>query len=118
MPDARAIAKDALETPGGPDEAVLGWLEDGLRFWCSIQHPDGSHDEAYPWERSLAATAFTTVYVSEALAFLGDDLDAAVAERTRGTIERVRAIDGDVEKAKRDRTRYLRQRARSPKENR
>ena len=67
---------------------LLRWLQDGLQFWCSIQHPDGSLDEAYPWERSLAATAFTTVYVSEALAFLGDDLDAAIAEKTRQTIER------------------------------
>ena len=26
---------------------LLGWVQDGLRFWSSIQHPDGSLDEAY-----------------------------------------------------------------------
>lgn len=38
-----------------------------VRFWSRLQHADGSFDEAYPFERSLAATAFTGFYVGSAL---------------------------------------------------
>jgi len=55
---------------------ILEWIELGLRFWASIQHHDGSFDEAYPFERSLAATAFTTFYVGECLRFMEADLSA------------------------------------------
>ena len=37
---------------------LLDWLGAALEFWSSRQHGDGSFDEAYPYERSLAATAF------------------------------------------------------------
>ncbi len=63
---------------------LLEWIGAGLDFWMSRQHGDGSFDEAYPFERSLAATAFTSFYVSEALAFLGDTLPA---DRRRRTVE-------------------------------
>jgi len=53
---------------------LLEWIGCGVRFWSSIQHHDGSFDEAYPFERSLAATAFTTFYVGEALGYIGIDL--------------------------------------------
>jgi len=55
---------------------LLEWIEFGLRFWASIQHRDGSFDEAYPFERSLAATAFTTFYVGECLRFVEPGLSA------------------------------------------
>lgn len=58
---------------------LLTWFQRGLEYWCRIQYPDGSFDEAYPFERSLAATAFTTFYVSEGLFFVGEDLPRAVA---------------------------------------
>jgi hypothetical protein len=38
-----------------------------IRFWSRLQHSDGSFDEAYPFERSLAATAFTGFYVGCAI---------------------------------------------------
>ena len=38
-------------------------LSAAIRFWTTLQHSDGSFDEAYPFERSLAATAFTGFYV-------------------------------------------------------
>ncbi len=63
---------------------LLGWIGKGLRFWISIQYGDGSFDEAYPFERSLAATAFTTFYVGEAMNFvetsLPEDLRVEVRE--------------------------------------
>lgn len=67
---------------------LLEWIELGLRFWSSIQHGDGSFDEAYPFERSLAATAFTTFYVGEALEFLGDDLSPESRAKTTETMRR------------------------------
>jgi len=67
---------------------LLEWIGLGLRFWSSIQHRDGSFDEAYPFERSLAATAFTTFYVGEALEFLGDELSPELREKTHGTMRR------------------------------
>ena len=72
----------ATELPDSPyfhNRRLLQWIELGLRFWCSIQYPDGSFDEAYPLERSLAATAFTAFYIGEAMQFLGD----ACSEETR-----------------------------------
>lgn len=38
-----------------------------LKFWTRLQHGDGSFDEAYPFERSLAATAFTAFYLGCAI---------------------------------------------------
>ncbi len=67
---------------------LLEWISLGLRFWSSIQHRDGSFDEAYPYERSLAATAFTTFYVGEALEFLGPDLPSETRARAQETMER------------------------------
>lgn len=52
------------------NERVLQWARAGMTYWCSIQYSDGSFDEAYPHEHSLAATAFTSFYISEAFCLL------------------------------------------------
>ncbi len=49
---------------------LLKWIEGGFDFWSSLQHKDGSFDEAYPHEKSLAATAFGTFYIGEAYIIL------------------------------------------------
>jgi hypothetical protein len=67
---------------------VLQWLGEVLRFWSSIQHGDGSFDEAYPFERSLAATSFTSFYVGESLGFAGDALPADVRKAAAETLQR------------------------------
>lgn len=54
--DERVIQQDVL----------IGWTKATIKFWTSLQHKDGSFDEAYPYERSLAATAFTGFYVGQA----------------------------------------------------
>ncbi len=53
---------------------VLRWIEAGLDFWQHLQHRDGSFDEAYPFEHSLAATAFTGFYLGEAFLRVRDVL--------------------------------------------
>lgn len=67
---------------------LLDWIHLVLQYWTSIQHADGSFDEAYPNERSLAATAFTTFYVGEALNFLGKDLGSETGNGVRESMRR------------------------------
>lgn len=55
---------------------VLEWIRAGMRFWRKIQYPDGSFDEAYPLERSLAAVAFTGFYIGEGYLLVRDALPA------------------------------------------
>ena len=59
-------------------KTLLNWIEGGLNFWVSLQHKDGSFDEAYPYERSLAATAFTSFYIGEAYLLLKDELNLEI----------------------------------------
>jgi hypothetical protein len=60
---------------------LLKWIEGGFDYWCSIQYKDGSFDEAYPFERSLAATAFTSFYLSEAYHLLNGRLSGPCYHR-------------------------------------
>ncbi len=69
-------------------EKLLHWIELAIEYWAKIQRRDGSFDEAYPLERSLAATAFTSFYVSEALSFLGDDLPTPTRDTAVRCLER------------------------------
>ena len=67
---------------------LLEWIGAALEFWRGRQHGDGSFDEAYPFERSLAATAFTSFYVGEALTFLGESLPRVTRETTVAALGR------------------------------
>ncbi len=67
---------------------LLEWIGLGLEAWARMQYRDGSFDEAYPFERSLAATAFTSFYVSEALLMAGDSLPPDVVAHTREALGR------------------------------
>lgn len=58
------------------NEHVREWIIGGFKYWQSLQHGDGSFDEAYPYERSLAATAFTSFYLGEAFFRLKDYLSS------------------------------------------
>lgn len=76
------------DSPYFKSSALLSWIENGLAFWSRIQHRDGSFDEAYPFERSLAATAFTSFYIGEALGFIGRDLPSASDAAAKETLAR------------------------------
>ncbi|MDQ3698048.1 MAG: hypothetical protein M3373_08505 [Gemmatimonadota bacterium] len=81
----------ATDLEGNPyyrSGALLEWIGAGLNYWCSVQRSDGSFDEAYPYERSLAATSFSSFYVAEALTLAGEDLPASIVGRTRDTLAR------------------------------
>lgn len=64
---------------------ILDWARAGLNYWRNLQYPDGSFDEAYPMERSLAATAFTSFYLGEAYVMLAEDLSESEKEPFRNT---------------------------------
>src|SRR5262249_6053704 len=57
-------------------------------FWRTLQHRDGSFDEAYPFEHSLAATAFTGFYVGEAFRLIADELSSNERARLRQAFAR------------------------------
>ncbi len=60
-------------------DRLLPWISAGFAFWCGLQNSDGSFDEAYPFEHSLAATAFTSFYLAEAFRLVGHELPAQLA---------------------------------------
>jgi len=68
---------------------VLEWIEAGLGYWAGIQRGDGSYDEAYPWEHSLAATAFTGFYISEAFRLVRGSISAETRDRVGRSLVRV-----------------------------
>lgn len=68
--------------------ALLSWIELILLNWVGRQHADGSFDEAYPYERALAATAFTSFYVAEAVELLGPALSASCRSETERALVR------------------------------
>lgn len=67
---------------------LLEWIANGIDYWVRIQYPGGDFDEAYPYERSLAATAFTSFYLAEAFGFLGDQLPVDNAQHLKGALAR------------------------------
>jgi hypothetical protein len=71
---AHLFTTPLTENPLYQEPRVLRWIEAGFDFWHRIQRRDGSFDEAYPFEHSLAATAFTGFYLGEAFLRVRDSL--------------------------------------------
>jgi hypothetical protein len=67
---------------------ILEWARASMAFWRTLQRADGSFDEAYPFEHSLAATAFTGFYVGEAYQLLSGELSANERSACRTTFAR------------------------------
>jgi hypothetical protein len=79
----------ATDFPGNEyrgNPRLLEWISGAIRYWSTLPHRDGSFDEAYPFERSFAATAFTVFYVSEGIRFLGDALSSDVRPHGQRTM--------------------------------
>ncbi len=78
-------------TPSNPyynNSHVLEWICAGFEYWQKLQHKDGSFDEAYPFERSLAATSFTSFYLGEAFLKIKDDLPYDLQQSLIKTFEK------------------------------
>lgn len=68
---------------------ILDWAIAGLRYWVSLQHPDGSFDEFYPYERGwVGPSAFTMFTTVEAFQLLRDEMTTEVAGEILGAVER------------------------------
>ena len=67
---------------------VLKWILAGMRFWRNLQYKDGSFDEAYPFERSLAATAFTSFYVGEGYLEVSQELSTVAQDSLIKTFQK------------------------------
>jgi len=67
---------------------VLALVTAGFRYWQSLQHADGSYDEAYPFEHSLAATAFSAFYLAEAFEHVKDALERQLVHDLKRTFVR------------------------------
>jgi hypothetical protein len=76
------------ENPLRGQSKALEWTRASMAFWRTLQHSDGSFDEAYPFEHSLAATAFTGFYVGEAYRLIAGELPAAERDALRSTFAR------------------------------
>lgn len=70
------------------NQNLLRWIGHGFDYWSRTQYRGGEWDEAYPFERSLAATAFTSFYLSEAWRFVGAELPSSTADRFRAALSR------------------------------
>ena len=81
-------ATDFPDNPYFKSSKLLAWITGGFDFWSGIQRKSGDFDEAYPFERSLAATSFSSFYVSEAWNFVGSDLSQDTADRFRAALVR------------------------------
>ncbi len=68
---------------------VLRWIGAGFQSWIEMQHDDGSFDEAYPYERSMAATAFTGFYLGEAFLKVKKSLPKNLSYELDKTFRRV-----------------------------
>jgi hypothetical protein len=68
---------------------ILDIANSAIRFWTRLQHSNGSFDEAYPFERSLAATAFTGFYLGCAVERLRSSLSQETIVRAQTAFERL-----------------------------
>jgi hypothetical protein len=81
----------ALDEPANPwrgHPSLPQWIADALLAWTRLQHRDGSFDEACPYERSMAATAFSSFAVAETLELVGDVIPGAARSAADAALER------------------------------
>jgi len=70
---------------------ILSMIEAGLEYWKKIQYGDGSFDEAYPFEHSLAATAFTMFYLTEGYNLVQKDMNMTVKAHFLAALDKAAA---------------------------
>lgn len=70
------------------NENLIQQIEAGFSFWSSLQHKNGSFDEAYPLEHSLAATAFTLYYLTDGFELCKHLLSKSIKQQFLETVER------------------------------
>jgi hypothetical protein len=81
---------DRKWNPYRGDAALRARLEAALDFWIREQLPDGQFPESGPGKGDLAATAFATKFIGEALLLLhsGPPIDPAILEKAEAADRR------------------------------
>ncbi len=69
---ARAFLFRHPSNPFAGKEHVRDWAIAAVRFWERMARSDGSFDEAYPYERSFCATAFSAMHAVKTLLLLSE----------------------------------------------
>ena len=77
-----------LRSPVQANVGTLSTILSCMKYWASCQRSDGSFDEAYPFEHSLAATAFTAFYIGETYLLVSDKIPELEASILRDTLDR------------------------------
>ena len=78
-------SNESFENNFKDNTLLLEWIEGGIDYWTKIQHKNGSFDEAYPNEHSLAATAFTLFYITEAYLLVEKQLSKQIKNKFKKT---------------------------------
>jgi len=73
------------------EEQFLAWIVKSFDFINTIQHSDGSFDQAFPNEHSHGATAFLLFDIAQTYQFIRDKID----KKTRETISKTMRKMGD-----------------------
>ncbi len=62
---------------------ILSLIDAGIKYWCELQHSDGSFSDYYPNERAVVVTAFSLYAVTETLYQQSRLIDAKVMRTIR-----------------------------------
>lgn len=73
------------------DEQIAAYCRAGIQYWAAMQRENGSFDEHYPREHSLAATAWSLWAVTAAMEHL--DTVPAVEDAIRNAVDFIGAHD-------------------------
>ena len=79
---------DSFDNPWKGNKNILDMIHAGLMYWSKIQVSDGSFNEAYPFEHSLAATAFTVFYLTEGFDLVKNELDEETKKTFLNTLNK------------------------------
>lgn len=67
---------------------IREWAEAAMLFWTSIQHPDGSFDQNYPYEYGIPSTAFPTYAITESYMLLSTEIHGHAKAIIRDTLSK------------------------------
>ena len=70
------------------NKVLLEYIDAGFNYWVKIQNNNGSFNEAYPNENSLAATSFTLFYVTESYFIIKDELKSLTKKKLISSINK------------------------------
>jgi hypothetical protein len=73
------------------NENILKWYVYVINYWIKNQNSDGSFDEAYPNEKSFAATSFTSFYISESYLLMQQNISSYECEKVEKAL--IKSLD-------------------------